>query len=177
MTTLQQRAAALRGLILDVDGVLSDGRLYYSPEGERLKAYHARDGLALVLLREDGVRLGVVSGRQSPTVEHRARELGMEPCILGCKDKAKALEDICELWDCRPSELAAMGDDWVDLPMLRRVGIAAAPGDAHLSVRAAVEVVTEARGGHGAVREFCDLLLRGRDSWPQLRQRYELEDR
>jgi 3-deoxy-D-manno-octulosonate 8-phosphate phosphatase (KDO 8-P phosphatase) len=162
----------IEGVVLDVDGVLSDGQLFYGPTGESLKAYFARDGLGLAWLREVGVRRAIVSGRDSSTVAQRARDLAIEPCLLARVDKAAALSEICELWALQPEQLAAVGDDLVDLPMLRRVGWSFAPADADSIVRACVHTVTHAPGGRGAVREVCEAILRARGEWDAIVARY-----
>ena len=165
----------VEGVVFDVDGVLSDGQLYYGPAGESLKAYHARDGLGLSLLRDAGIRRAIVSGRESPTVARRALDLGIEPCLLGRTDKDRALREICRLWDLEPQQLAAVGDDIIDLPMLRQVGWSFAPADADAVVRSCVHTVTEARGGHGAVREVCEAILRERGEWDAIVARFRGE--
>lgn len=164
----------IQGLVLDVDGVLSDGTLFYGERGELSKGFHARDGLGLVWLRQHGVRLALLSGRNSPAVDARADELQLDPVLLGRPDKAKALDEICAAWDLRPEVLAAVGDDLVDLPMLQRVAWSFAPADAHELVRRSVKTVTEARGGHGAVREVCEYILKARGEWAPLLERYGL---
>lgn len=165
----------IEGLVLDVDGVLSDGLLYYGARGESLKAYHARDGLGLVLLRDAGVRCALLSGRESPAVAPRARDLAIEICLLGRTDKGAALLEIAARWGLGLHELAAVGDDLVDLPMLRKVGWSFAPSDAHPLVRASVETQTASRGGHGAVREVCEAILRERGEWDAIVARYRGE--
>ncbi|HEX9640305.1 MAG TPA: HAD hydrolase family protein [Candidatus Krumholzibacteria bacterium] len=176
LNPLRDRAAAIRGLVLDVDGVLSDGRLHYGPDGEFLKSFHARDGLGIVLLRETGMRLAILSGRQSPVVQRRADELGFDPCLLGRSEKLGALSEIAQAWRLDLRQLAAMGDDWVDLPMLDAVGLSAAPADAAVELRRRVDILTKAKGGRGAVREFCDFLLRCNPAWPKIATRFGLTE-
>lgn len=153
------QAQGVRAVVLDVDGVLTDGGLYFSGEGEALKRFDSLDGHGLKLLQRAGVQVLVISGRDSAALRTRLGALGIVHMRLGTEAKlaaAKALMDEHGLsWD----EMAAMGDDWPDLPLLRRVRFACAPAQAHAQVRAAVHHVTAAAGGHGAVREFCDLLL------------------
>ncbi len=177
MSTAIDRAGGIEAFVLDVDGVLTDGQLHYGPEGESLKSFHARDGLGLALLRETGMKLAIVSGRDSPLVAARAKELRIAPCWLGRLDKGKALEELCEHWGILPRTVAAMGDDLVDVPMLRRVGLSFAPADADARVRATVHCVVKSRGGFGAVRDACEILLEGRGHWTDLARRFELEDR
>jgi 3-deoxy-D-manno-octulosonate 8-phosphate phosphatase (KDO 8-P phosphatase) len=137
-------------LLLDVDGVLTDGRLYYGPDGEALKAFDVRDGHGIVLLR-DHVQLGVVSGRPGKASEARLRELRFQHLVFGQRDKLQG-----------DAEVAYMGDDVNDVALLRKVGLAAAPADARPEAQAAAHFVTAARGGRGAVRELCDLILRAK---------------
>jgi 3-deoxy-D-manno-octulosonate 8-phosphate phosphatase (KDO 8-P phosphatase) len=154
---LLARAARVRLVLLDVDGVLTDGRIWYGPEGEALKAFDVRDGHGVVLLR-DHVDFGVISGRPGKATEVRLVELRFKHLIFGERDKLEGYARLAHLG--LPDEAVAyMGDDVNDVPLLRRVGLAAAPADARPEARAAAQLVTSARGGRGAVRELCDLLL------------------
>lgn len=159
---LRARCAAIRLLVLDVDGVLTDGRLYYTAEGETMKAFHVHDGYGLRMLRESGVRIAVISGRSARATERRLRELGIEEIHLGCDDKGALLDRLLEKFRCGADALAVVGDDAPDLPMLRRAGVAVAVADAQPPVLAVADLVTQRPGGRGAVREFCDLLLEAR---------------
>lgn len=172
----EERLGGIEGLILDVDGVLTDGRLYYGPEGEALKAYGVRDGLGLALLREYGVRLGIVSGRDSRLVAARGEEMRIHPVLLARTDKSAALDEILEAWDLDADRVAAIGDDIIDLPLLHRVAVSFAPADADPRVRAAVDFVLEHDGGHGAVREAAEILLHARGDWDKVSQRFRLEE-
>jgi 3-deoxy-D-manno-octulosonate 8-phosphate phosphatase (KDO 8-P phosphatase) len=149
----------IRLLVLDVDGVLTDGRLYYGPRGEALKVFHVHDGLGLVALRRAGVKVAVISGRRSPMVSARCRELGVRHVQQGVTDKLVALTRLCARLRLPPAACACVGDDLADVPLMRRVGLAFAVADAHREVRRAADVVTRRRGGRGAVREVCDHLL------------------
>jgi 3-deoxy-D-manno-octulosonate 8-phosphate phosphatase (KDO 8-P phosphatase) len=149
----------IRLLVLDVDGVLTDGRLYYGPRGEALKVFHVHDGLGLVALRRAGVQVAVISGRRSPMVSARCRELGVRHVRQGVTDKLVALARLCALLRLQPAACACVGDDLPDVPLMRRVGLAFAVADAHREVRRVADVVTRRRGGSGAVREVCDHLL------------------
>jgi 3-deoxy-D-manno-octulosonate 8-phosphate phosphatase (KDO 8-P phosphatase) len=173
-TTWEERAASIQAVILDVDGVLTDGRLHYGVEGEALKTFHVRDGLGLALLRDAGFRLAIVSGRQSEAVRARARELQISPCLLGRRDKVAALEEVCGTWQLSPAAIAAIGDDLLDVPLLHRVGVGFAPADADAEVRHHADVVLRADGGRGAVREACEILLRATGHWETFRERFEL---
>ena len=158
---LRTRLARIRGLILDVDGVLTDGSMTFDEEGRETKTFDVKDGLGLVLLRDLGYRIGVVSTRTSRVVARRCAELKIpEDCVLqGERDKAAAFDLLAKRWDLEAYEIAAVGDDIPDLGMLRRAGVGAAPSDAVPIVRDAAALRLTRPGGAGAVREMCDLLL------------------
>jgi 3-deoxy-D-manno-octulosonate 8-phosphate phosphatase (KDO 8-P phosphatase) len=161
-------AARLRGirlLILDVDGVLTDGGLYYGPDGEAWKRFDVHDGLALARAATAGFPIAVVSARKSDAVVRRCAELGLHEVHQAVADKLAVYEGLCIRWQCREAEVAAMGDDLTDLPLLRRVGLAIAPADAVVAVRRAAHWVSRAPGGQGAVREVVEALLRARGQW------------
>ncbi len=153
----------IRLVILDVDGVLTDGRLYFDAQGEALKVFHARDGHGLKLLQATGIQVAVISGRSSPAVTARCRELGIEAVEQGCEDKRVALERILRRFDVNTSETLCIVDDTTDLPLMLSVGYAVAVADAHPEVRAAAARTTQLPGGYGAVREVCDWLLADRE--------------
>lgn len=153
------KAQGIRLVLLDVDGVMTDGGIFVSATGESIKRFHVQDGLGLVLLRRAGVLPVVVSGRDSESLRLRLRELGIEHARLGVTDKLVAAQSLLEQLGMNWSETAAIGDDWPDLPLLRRSAFSAAPSDAHLEVRTVVDHVTGRAGGQGAVRDLCDLLL------------------
>ena len=166
MTTPPDHAARLELLVLDVDGVLTDGRLWFGPEGEALKAFHVRDGHGIKQLRDAGVEVAVISGRSSPAVDARMRELGVRHVIQGAGDKHAALAALLDSLGIAAENAACLVDDLPDLPMMRAVGLPAAVADAHPDVLAAAGHVTRLAGGHGAVREFCDWLLARRTPAP-----------
>jgi 3-deoxy-D-manno-octulosonate 8-phosphate phosphatase (KDO 8-P phosphatase) len=151
----------VRLLVLDVDGVLTDGRLYFGARGEALKVFHVRDGHGIVQLRRAGIAVAVISGRRSPMVATRCRELGIEHVFQGVADKLPVFERLCTRLKITPRDCACVGDDLPDLPLLRAAGRSFAVADAHPQVRAAAGQVTVLPGGSGAVREVCDLLLQG----------------
>jgi 3-deoxy-D-manno-octulosonate 8-phosphate phosphatase (KDO 8-P phosphatase) len=151
--------ALIRLLILDVDGVLTDGRLYFGPRGEALKVFDVRDGFGLVLLQRAGVRVAIISGRRSPMTVVRARELGVRHVHLGVADKLGVFARLCARLQLTPSACAFVGDDLPDLPLMRAAGLSFAVADAHREVRRAADIVTRRPGGRGAVREVCDHLL------------------
>jgi 3-deoxy-D-manno-octulosonate 8-phosphate phosphatase (KDO 8-P phosphatase) len=157
---LLARAARIRLVLLDVDGVLTDGRLYYGEHGEALKAFDVKDGHGIVMLRHL-VDFGVVSGRPGKASEARLRELGFKHLVFGERDKLAGYARLAQL-GVPDAEVAYMGDDVNDVPLLRRVGLSACPADAVPEVRGVVHLVSRAPGGRGAVRELCDLILRAR---------------
>jgi 3-deoxy-D-manno-octulosonate 8-phosphate phosphatase (KDO 8-P phosphatase) len=149
-------------LVLDVDGVLTDGRLYFSPRGETLKVFHVRDGHGIKLLMRSGVHVAVVSGRRSAAVSARMRELGVRHVSQACPDKVRALEELTRRLGVDPLTTACLVDDTPDLPLMAAVGFAGAVADAHPLVKSAAHWVSGRPGGQGAVRELCDALLRAR---------------
>jgi 3-deoxy-D-manno-octulosonate 8-phosphate phosphatase (KDO 8-P phosphatase) len=149
----------LKAAIFDVDGVLTDGTLYFAEAGESFKAFSVLDGHGLKLLREGGIEPVVITGRDSAALRRRLADLGVAHALFGIADKLAAAEALRAAQGWRWDELAAIGDDWPDLPLLVRAAFAAAPPNAHAEVLARVHHVTAARGGAGAAREFCDLLL------------------
>jgi len=146
-------------LVLDVDGVMTDGRLYFGTRGEALKQFHVRDGLGIKLVAEAGIEVAVISGRKSKMVEVRCRELGVEHVRQGAKDKVAELERLCARLKIEPSNCACVGDDLPDVPLMRKVALAFAVADAHPEARHAAHLITKLPGGQGAVREVCDYLL------------------
>ena len=149
-------------LLLDVDGVLTDGRLYYSARGESLKVFHVRDGHGIKLLAGAGVTVAVASGRRSAAVGTRMRELGVRHVAQGCTDKVRTLLALARRLDIDPLATACLVDDTPDLPLMSAVGFAGAVADAHPLVRSAAHWVSRAPGGRGAVRELADALLRAK---------------
>ncbi len=162
MDRVLERARRIRLLVLDVDGVLTDGRLYLSPAGEELKVFHVRDGSGLVAVQRAGIAVAIVSGRDSAAVTRRAAELGIRHVRQGVADKGMELDRLLAELAIDPAETACVGDDTPDLPMLRRAGLAIAVADAHPALAEAAHWTTAAPGGRGAVREVCDLLLSAR---------------
>ena len=159
MDAVIERARRVRLLVLDVDGVLTDGRLFISPAGEEFKVFHVRDGSGLVAVQRAGVTVAIVSGRSSEAVTRRAAELGIRHVRQGVAEKAAELESLMRELGVAAAETACVGDDTPDLPMLRVAGLAVAVADAHPALRAVAHWITPSPGGRGAVREVCDLLL------------------
>ena len=172
MTTLPDRVVGnlkkVRLILLDVDGVLTDGRIGLLPGGEEIKFFSIYDGLAIRLAMKLGWEVGFLSGRTSEEVAARARELGIQIVVQGSRDKLKDLEKILKERDLQASEVAYMGDDLPDLPVLKRVGFSAAPDNAVEAVKNGVDYVTHEKGGNGAVREVVDLLLKTSGKWEEI---------
>ena len=162
MTRRATPLAAIRLLVLDVDGVLTDGRLRYGPDGEREKVFHVRDGYGIRALAAVGVTIAVISGRNSAAVAQRCAELGIRELQQGVDDKARALTTLLARLDIAARECACVGDDTPDVPMFKHAGLAIAVADAHADARRAAHRRTRLGGGAGAVREVCDWLLAAR---------------
>jgi 3-deoxy-D-manno-octulosonate 8-phosphate phosphatase (KDO 8-P phosphatase) len=160
------RASRVRLVVLDVDGVLTDGRLYMGAGGEALKVFDVRDGHGVRLLREAGLGVALLSSRASTIVERRASELDIDTVLQGERDKLAALERLLAARGVAAAECAYMGDDWPDLPVMARVGFAAAVGDAAPEVRRAAHWIAQADGGRGAVRALAEYVLRCRQRHP-----------
>ena len=151
--------APIRLLVLDADGVLTDGRVYIGPRGEVLKVFDVRDGYGIVQLQKAGVRVAVISGRRSPMMAVRCRELGIRHLHQGIVDKLGVFARLCARLKLTPASCACVGDDVQDLPLMRAAALSFAVADAHREVRRTADIVTRAAGGRGAVREVCDHLL------------------
>lgn len=169
---LRARARGIRLLVLDVDGVLTDGRLYYGANGAELKAFHIRDGLGLKMLRASGVEVAIVTGRTSRAVELRAENLGVAYVYQGVTDKLAVFEQLLAQLTVDTTAAAAMGDDLPDLPVLRRCGFAACVPEASAAVRSHVHYITDRPGGTGAVREVCELLMAAQGTLETVMQDY-----
>lgn len=154
----------IRLVAFDVDGVLTDGRLYYSETGDAMKAFDVRDGMGMKLLQEAGIELAIITSRRSPAVLLRAGDLGIRHVQQGVSDKRTAFESLLSTLSIRPEQSAFMGDDLVDLPIFRRCGLAVTVADAPALLKRHAGYVTRAVGGRGAVREFCEALLHSRGS-------------
>jgi 3-deoxy-D-manno-octulosonate 8-phosphate phosphatase (KDO 8-P phosphatase) len=160
------RASRIRLLVLDVDGVLTDGGLFVSASGEEAKRFHVHDGLALVAARKAGLQIAILSARASAAVTRRMTELGVGEVHQGVTDKAGALDALRERLGLAVGEVAMMGDDLPDLPAMARAGLALAPANAAAEVKRAAHWVARRRGGDGAVREAVEMLLKSRRAWP-----------
>ena len=166
--TLARRARDLTWMLLDVDGVLTDGRLYYDHDGERLKVFDVRDGLGIKLLQKVGLKVGILSGRETESLAARARDLALDALVMDRSDKGPAFAEFLAREGVDPERVGFVGDDLVDLPVIRRCGLSFSPADAVAEVREEVDRVLENRGGRGAVREACELVLRARGEWDRL---------
>lgn len=164
--SLLRRARRIRLLVLDVDGVLTDGHLIYGPRGETLKRFHVHDGLGLVCARRAGLGVAVISARRSRAVAVRMQELGIEEVHQGARDKARIYAGLVQRLSLRAEETAVMGDDLTDLPLMEQAGLALAPANAVHEVRQAADWVARRGGGDGAVREAVQLLLGAQRRWP-----------
>lgn len=159
---VREPAARVRALVLDVDGVLTDGSLEYGADGEASKTFHVKDGLGIRLLAREGIAVAVISAKTSAPLRRRLEDLRVPHAMLGREDKSAALDELMRTLGITEREVAFVGDDLLDLPILRRVGLAIAPADAHPLVLVEAAWVTRAGGGRGAVRETCDGLLAAR---------------
>lgn len=163
-----ERASRVRLMIFDVDGVLTDGSLLFTAEGDTMKSFNSMDGHGVKLLREAGIDTAIITGRKSGIVAARAKELRITHLYQGVDNKPQALADLLEQTGLEHDACGYMGDDWIDLGVMLKVGFAAAPANAHPEVIARAHWVSAARGGHGAVRELCDTLLRAQHHYDAL---------
>lgn len=164
MQDILKRAAGIELVVFDVDGVLTDGRLFYGDDGQEYKAFHSRDGHGMKMLHRSGVEVAIITGRTSKVVEHRMANLGIDRVYQGQKDKLPAFERLIAEVGLRPAQVAYVGDDVVDLPVMLRVGLAIAPADAHPLVCRHAHWQTPHGGGLGAARDVCELIMEARGS-------------
>lgn len=151
-----------------MDGVLTDGRLVYGPGGEEWKVFHVRDGLGLRLLQKSGIKLGIISGRESEALRVRSADVGIDWLVMERSDKGPAFAEFLAAQEVAPEQVAFIGDDLVDLPILLQCGLSFAPADAVPEIRERVHRVLQAKGGWGVARELCELLIRARGDWEDL---------
>jgi 3-deoxy-D-manno-octulosonate 8-phosphate phosphatase (KDO 8-P phosphatase) len=166
------KAKDIKLLLLDVDGVLTDGNLIYSHEGKESKSFNTQDGFGLRILQDAGVKVGIITARSSEALERRSQDLKISYLYQGASNKLDAYKEIVTSSGLKPFEIAYMGDDWLDMVLLKRVGLAVAPANAVFEVREMVHYTTEQSGGHGAVRELCDLILEAKGKHKNLYQQY-----
>ena len=167
-----EKAAGIRLMGFDIDGVMTDGRLYFSPEGDHLKAFFSRDGLGLKLLAKSGVKIAIITGRDSPIVTRRAANLGIDLVRQGVENKRAAMAELLAKENLDFSQCGYMGDDLIDLPLLRACGFAACVPDAHALVRQHSDYIACAPAGAGAVREVCEMLLHAQGNWDRVMSQY-----
>ncbi len=165
MDEILARARAVRMIVFDVDGVLTDGSLYFGDDGQEYKAFNSRDGHGIKMLRASGVEPAIITGRSSQVVAIRARNLGITQLFQGAEDKLEAFEQLLARVGLGPEQIAYMGDDLVDLPVLRRCGLAITVPDAPEEVKARCHYITRAHAGHGAAREAGELIMQAQGTW------------
>ncbi len=166
------RIGQIRLLLLDVDGVMTDGRIIFDSNGVESKFFNVKDGHGIKMVQRAGIEVGIISGRKSQVVANRAAELGIDCVVQGAVNKLEPYLTILAEKGLADEQVAFVGDDVIDIPVLRRVGFAVAPADAVSDVLPFAHLVTKNRGGWGAVREVCDLLLRGQGKWDEITSRY-----
>jgi len=167
-----EKAKNIRLFLVDVDGVLTDGGIVYDVEGREIKRFHVRDGHGIKMLQRAGVEVGIITGRTSEVVAVRAKELGISIVLQGAADKVAAWKEIISGKGISPLETAYVGDDIVDVPLMRRVGFAASVADAEDYVREAADFVSARSGGQGAVREIIEFVMRSSGAWEKVASRY-----
>ena len=167
-----EKAKKIKLLILDVDGVLTDGKLFFDNEGNEYKSFHARDGHGIKLLRQTGVEVAVISGRKSNSVALRMKNLGIEHVYQGHENKRAAFDEIIEKIGIKPDQAAHVGDDLLDLPIMIRVGFSIAVADANFAVKQRADWCTTLPGGHGAVREVCDFIMQAQGRFDEVVSAY-----
>ena len=170
---LRERLSKIKIVLIDIDGVLTDGRIVYGDYGDELKFFDVQDGFGMGLLRRAGFPIIIISGKQSRINNRRAKELGVTRLYQKVEDKLKVYEKVCRKYRAAPEESLYIGDDIIDLPVLKRAGFAAVPANSVPDVREVAHYVTERSGGHGAVREVIDLLLKAQGKWNEVTARYQ----
>lgn len=162
---IHKKLKKIRLLLLDVDGILTDGSIIYTHSGEEIKSFNSKDGLGIRLLMDAGVQVGIITGRKSKALASRCRDLGIDLVFDGIKNKIKALETILKQTEIPYQETGFMGDDLPDLPVMRRVGISITVSDASCDVIKQADITTSLKGGHGAVRQICEDILKAKGLW------------
>jgi 3-deoxy-D-manno-octulosonate 8-phosphate phosphatase (KDO 8-P phosphatase) len=171
-SALAEKLQAVKAVILDVDGVLTDGGIYYDPTGREIKRFHVADGLGMELLRHAGIRVVILSGRVAEAITRRAAELRVTDCYQGVRDKKAQIEKLRQQWQLKAEELLYVGDDLNDLPAFEAVGVRVAVANADALLQSQAHYVTQATGGNGAVREVCEWLLKARGEWEKAVEAY-----
>ncbi|MDQ8936966.1 KdsC family phosphatase [Acinetobacter rudis] len=169
---LLEQARDIQALVLDVDGILSDGFVTLTNTGDEIKSFDIRDGLGMKLVQQAGMKVIIITGRQSQIVHKRMSDLGVDLVFQGREDKGIALKEACAQFDLRPEDCLYMGDDWPDLSAFAIAGMKVTVPNGHVEVRKRADLVTQAMGGRGAVREVCDMLLTAKDVYQELLEKY-----
>jgi 3-deoxy-D-manno-octulosonate 8-phosphate phosphatase (KDO 8-P phosphatase) len=172
MAEISRRAKDIRLLVLDVDGVLTDGGIIYTDSGEEIKTFHVRDGNGIRMVLQAGIEVALITGRRSGAVAHRAKNLNIFHIFQGVHDKLEVLRTLQERLAVAPAEIAVVGDDLVDLPIMLPAGLAVAVADAPREVQERAHLVTTAPGGKGAVREVCEIILKSKGLWDDLLRQF-----
>lgn len=170
---LMEKLKKIKMLILDVDGVMTDGRIIMDDEGHQLKNFDVRDGHGLKIIQRYGIKIAILTGRKSEVVNHRAIDLEINDVYQGALNKKEVFKEILLKHNLAASTVAFMGDDIIDIPVLRQVGFSVAVADAVDVVKKNVDYVTKKKGGHGAVREICEMILQAQGKWPEIAEKYE----
>ena len=170
----KEKLANIKLLLLDVDGVLTDGKITYTDKGEEIKSFNSKDGLGIRLLMDSGIKIGIITGRKSGALTHRCENLGIDLLFDGIKDKLKAFNTILEKTTISAKETAFAGDDLPDLPVMKRAGLSICPADAPMYIQEHADIVTRQKGGEGAIREICDEILKAQDKWEIIIDKYLL---
>ncbi len=169
---MKKRLANIELLLLDVDGVLTDGSINYCDSGEQIKRFNVKDGLGLKLLMNAGIGVGIITGLSSKALEHRCNKLGITLLFAGIKNKSKVLDSIITQTGINLDNIAFVGDDLIDLPVIQRVGISFSVADACDDVKKRCDIITKKKGGHGAVREVCENILKAKGVWRDILNKY-----
>jgi 3-deoxy-D-manno-octulosonate 8-phosphate phosphatase (KDO 8-P phosphatase) len=165
VTDAEKRLKDIKLLLLDVDGVMTDGSIIYNDSGEEIKAFCVKDGLGVRMLKETGINIGIVTGRSSDALYHRCKNLHIQLIFDGISDKASILFKITEKTGVKENEIAYVGDDLPDIPLMKKIGIPIAVADAHENVIEAAHIITSAKGGAGAIREVCEAIIKAQGNW------------
>lgn len=173
---IQEKLKKIKMLVLDVDGVMTDGSIIMDSDGREMKNFNVRDGHGLVMIQRHGIQVAILTGRTSAVVDHRASDLKITEVYQGALNKKEVFDQLLKKNNLSPEETAFIGDDIVDIPVLKMVGFSAAVADALDVVKKPVDYVTAGKGGQGAVREICDMLLNAQGYWPEVAARYDFTD-
>ncbi len=169
---MKTKLSNIKLLLLDVDGVLTDGTITYADSGEQIKSFNSKDGLGLRLLMDAGIKVGIITGRTSKALEHRCNNMGITLLFDGIKDKSKALSTIASQTKIGLENMAYVGDDLIDLPVMKKVGISFCVADASSDVKNHSDITTTKKGGKGAVREICESILKAKGMWDTILNKY-----